>query len=294
MPCPSQTSGFNVPNYVSKFKMLEPIIDILNSQRIILASGSPRREEILKCVGLKFEVCPSLYEESLDPNTYKCHADFVLDTARNKVQEVADRLNADGKEADIIIGADTVVSMDGKIYGKPKDERRAIQMLSGRVHTVFTGVILRSGTCLMKFSESTNVFMTPMSEEIIKAYVKTGEPLVMSWHGTYASRTSRVLSVASLYWLKMDTPITAPAECEVRSVIKFLNAQGIAPIEIDRQLCQIYGPKVMSKQMVRCCCRQFSAGCQNVHDKERSGRPNIITDDPVEQCTICLLMTLGP
>ncbi|XP_069668695.1 probable bifunctional dTTP/UTP pyrophosphatase/methyltransferase protein isoform X2 [Periplaneta americana] len=160
--------------------MLEPIIDILNSQRIILASGSPRREEILKCVGLKFEVCPSLYEESLDPNTYKCHADFVLDTARNKVQEVADRLNADGKEADIIIGADTVVSMDGKIYGKPKDERRAIQMLkelSGRVHTVFTGVILRSGTCLMKFSESTNVFMTPMSEEIIKAYVKTGEPL---------------------------------------------------------------------------------------------------------------------
>ncbi|KAJ4447936.1 hypothetical protein ANN_09945 [Periplaneta americana] len=63
----------------------------------------------------------------------------------------------------------------------------------------------------------------------------------MSWHGACASGTSRVLSVASLHWLKMDVPIPAPVECEVRSVIKFLNAQGIAPIEIDRQLCQVYG-----------------------------------------------------
>ncbi|KAJ4445779.1 hypothetical protein ANN_12464 [Periplaneta americana] len=63
----------------------------------------------------------------------------------------------------------------------------------------------------------------------------------MSWHGACASGTSRVLSVASLHWFKMDVPIPAPAECEVRSVIKFLNAQGIAPIEIDRQLCQVYG-----------------------------------------------------
>ncbi|KAJ4444382.1 hypothetical protein ANN_06174 [Periplaneta americana] len=55
------------------------------------------------------------------------------------------------------------------------------------------------------------------------------------------SRTSQVLSVASLHWLKMDAPIPAPATCEVQSVMKFLNAQGIAPIEIYRQLCQFYG-----------------------------------------------------
>ncbi|KAJ4443640.1 hypothetical protein ANN_05314 [Periplaneta americana] len=78
---------------------------------------------------------------------------------------------------------------------------------------------------------------------------------VMSWHGTCTSGTSRVLSVASLHWLKMDAPIPAPAECEVWSIIKFLNAQGIAPIEIDRQLCQVYGPDIMSKQMVRCSTR---------------------------------------
>ncbi|KAJ4447252.1 hypothetical protein ANN_09256 [Periplaneta americana] len=56
---------------------------------------------------------------------------------------------------------------------------------------------------------------------------------------------------------KMDVPIPAPAEREVRSVIKFLNAQGIAPIEIDRQLCQVYGHNVMSKQMVRCSIRSL-------------------------------------
>ena len=94
----------------------------------------------------------------------------------------------------------------------------------------------------------------------------------MSWHGACASGTCRVLSVASLHWFKMDAAIPAPAAREVRSVMKFLNAQGIAPIEIYHQLCQVYGPNVMSKQMVRCWCRQFSAGRQNVSpDAEDTG-----------------------
>ena len=80
----------------------------------------------------------------------------------------------------------------------------------------------------------------------------------------------------------MEALIPAPADCEVRSVIKFLNAQNIAPIEIHRQLCRVYGPNVMSKQMVRRWCRQFSAGRQSVHDEKRSGRPSIITDSLVE------------
>jgi histone-lysine N-methyltransferase SETMAR len=80
----------------------------------------------------------------------------------------------------------------------------------------------------------------------------------------------------------MEALIPAPADCEVRSVIKFLNAQSIAPIEIRRQLCRVYGPNVMSKQMVRRWCRQFSAGRQSVHDEKRSGRPSISTDDLVE------------
>ncbi|PNF43793.1 hypothetical protein B7P43_G09754 [Cryptotermes secundus] len=80
----------------------------------------------------------------------------------------------------------------------------------------------------------------------------------------------------------MEALIPTPADCEVRSVMKFFNAQSIALIEIHRQLCQVYGPNVMSKQMVRRWCRQFSAGRQSVHDEKRSGRPSIITDDLVE------------
>ncbi|KAJ9595956.1 hypothetical protein L9F63_012849, partial [Diploptera punctata] len=159
-------------------KMLEPVKHILQSQRIVLASGSPRREEILRGVGLKFEVCPSLYEEDLDPANYKNHGDFVVDTATNKVKEVAERLASDAP--DLIIGADTMVSMDGKVYGKPKTEEKAITMLrelSGRAHTVFTGVVLHAGGHVVKFSESTKVFMAPLSEQVIQAYVNTGEPL---------------------------------------------------------------------------------------------------------------------
>ena len=96
------------------------------------------------------------------------------------------------------------------------------------------------------------------------------------------SGTFRVLTVASLQRLKTEALIPAPTDCEVLSVIKFLNTQSIAPMEIRRQQCQLYGPNVMNKQMVRRWCRQFTAGRQHVHDEERSGRPSIITDDLVE------------
>ncbi|KAJ4432357.1 hypothetical protein ANN_20976 [Periplaneta americana] len=71
--------------------------------------------------------------------------------------------------------------------------------------------------------------------------------------------------------------------CEVRSVIKFFNAQNMTLIEIHRQLCQVYGPDIMRKQMLSCWCRQFSGGRQNVHDVECSGWPSLAMDNPVEQ-----------
>lgn len=70
-----------------------------------------------------------MYEEDLDPLKYRCHSEYVIDCASNKVQEVAQRLCAEGNKSDIIIGADTVVSMDGKVYGKPKTEEKAVEML---------------------------------------------------------------------------------------------------------------------------------------------------------------------
>ncbi|GFT80504.1 HTH_48 domain-containing protein [Trichonephila clavipes] len=80
----------------------------------------------------------------------------------------------------------------------------------------------------------------------------------------------------------MKALIPSPTVCEVSSVIRFLNAQIIEPIEIHRQLCQVYGPNTMSKQMVRPWCRQFSESRQSVHEEERSGRPSLINDDLVE------------
>ena len=100
----------------------------------------------------------------------------------------------------------------------------------------------------------------------------------MKLHEACTTGTSLGLTVASLQRLKMQALISAPADCEVRSVMKFLNAQSIALIEIHRQLCQVYGPNVMSKQMVHRWCRQFTAGQQH---EESSGRRSIFTDDLV-------------
>ncbi|KAJ4426206.1 hypothetical protein ANN_27015 [Periplaneta americana] len=100
---------------------------------------------------------------------------------------------------------------------------------------------------------------------------------------------SRLVPVAWQQWSEMEALIPSPAACEVRSVIKFFNAQSIAPIEIRRQLCQVYGPNIMSKQMVRRWCRQFSEGRQSVHDEERSGRPSLINDDRVEVVRQCIM-----
>lgn len=72
----------------------------------------------------------------------------------------------------------------------------------------------------------------------------------------------------------MEVPVVAPARCELRSVIKFLHAKKIPPIEIHRQLEEVYGEKCMDVKNVRKWCREFSAGRLNVHDEERSGRPS--------------------
>lgn len=81
----------------------------------------------------------------------------------------------------------------------------------------------------------------------------------------------------------MAAVIQNPAKCEVRSVIRFLNAKGQNAADIHRELCAIYGPTVMSEGKVRQWCREFREGRSNVHDDERSGRPSVQTDDLVER-----------
>ena len=90
------------------------------------------------------------------------------------------------------------------------------------------------------------------------------------------------MNTSLLQRMEMYALIPAPADSQVRSVIKVSHAQSIAPIEIHCQLCQVYGLNVVSKHMIHHWCRQFRTGRQRAHDEERSGRFPIIMDDLVE------------
>uniref|UniRef100_A0A0P4W724 Septum formation protein Maf n=1 Tax=Scylla olivacea TaxID=85551 RepID=A0A0P4W724_SCYOL len=103
----------------------------LTTKRIILASSSPRRKEILQKIGLRFTVMPSEFEETLDPKSYSHPSQFVIATARGKAEEVAQRLSQPGSSPcpHIVIGADTCISLEGQVFGKPKDVDDATRML---------------------------------------------------------------------------------------------------------------------------------------------------------------------
>lgn len=187
--------------------MLEPIRHILLKQRNILASGSPRRREILASVGLPVDVIPSEFIENLDKESFSHPCEYVKENAKQKAVEVWKRLmETDIRKPDLVIGADTVVTLDEVIYEKPNDARDAFNMLSklsGQKHTVFTGVALvtplqasqQQATdersipiippsspkesvdfVVTTFHEATDVTMTEMSDSIIQGYIETGEP----------------------------------------------------------------------------------------------------------------------
>ena len=146
-------------------------------QRIILASASPRRRELLDQIGVVFEVCPSSAKEVM---TSSLPQEVVQDLSRCKGQEVFEKTSGDV----LVIGADTVVAFQDSILGKPADESMARDMLrrlQGRRHQVYTGVTLfirQDGAKIQKsFYEKTEVVFYPMSEEEIDAYVKTKEPM---------------------------------------------------------------------------------------------------------------------
>ncbi len=163
----------------------------MNNKKIILASGSPRRKELLAQIGLSFTVRVS----EADEHTEKMKPErLVCILSERKAQAVWKELTQEEKKESILIGADTVVAVDDRILGKPADEAEAFQMiklLQGRSHQVYTGVtILQQGdqqepealestesVQKKQFFEKTDVLVYPMSEEEITAYVKTGEPL---------------------------------------------------------------------------------------------------------------------
>ncbi|HEX2988023.1 MAG TPA: Maf family protein [Chloroflexota bacterium] len=142
---------------------------------LILASGSPRREALMRQVGLQFEVEPSDAEESLPEGMTA--EESARQLALKKARQVAAR-----RIEGLVIGADTVVVVDGQILGKPSgpDEARdMIRRLSGREHQVITGIAVVDAATADSRSDSvsTDVRFAPLSQEVIDRYVATGEPL---------------------------------------------------------------------------------------------------------------------
>ncbi|CAH0405050.1 unnamed protein product [Chilo suppressalis] len=160
--------------------MLQPVMHILKQKNIILASGSPRRKELIENIGLKVALCPSLFEENLNPRDFRSFSEFVEETALQKVLEVESRLSSQGVSPDVVIGADTMVTLDKEMFGKPTSEVEAFEMLSrlsGRSHTVYTGVVVKSFDKVTKFTEKTDVFFGKLEDDQIKGYIATGEPM---------------------------------------------------------------------------------------------------------------------
>lgn len=140
-------------------------------KEIVLASASPRRRELLEMLGLTVIVRPSGTEEKIGSLTDP--QEIVTALAEQKARSVP------RKPEELILAADTVVAIDRRILGKPKDEADAFRMLSllsGREHSVFTGFCLLRGEESILGAEETKVFFRSLSPAVIQRYLATGEP----------------------------------------------------------------------------------------------------------------------
>lgn len=187
--------------------------------KIVLASGSPRRQELLRRMGITdFTVRVPEVEEyfpaGLTPEETVCYI------SREKSQAVA----SDADE--IVITADTMVFLDDKKLGKPADEAEALAMLTalqGRHHTVCTGVTVRQGDRMETESETTEVYFRPVSREEILSYIATGEP--MDKAGAYGIQEKGALLVERIngdYFNVMGLPVLRLSRMLGRFGVRFL------------------------------------------------------------------------
>ena len=160
--------------------------------RLVLASASPRRSQLLRDLGLTFTIAPTQAEEPA-PN---CE-DGANPSAY--VERLARIKAAACDEAGLVIAADTVVVLDNEILNKPNDEAHAVQMLRrlrGHTHRVLTGICLREGDELSSEHEETRVTFGDVSDSWIESYVATGEPLDKA--GSYGAQSRGALLISRI------------------------------------------------------------------------------------------------
>ena len=177
-----------------------------NQPKIILASQSPRRRELLSRMGIThFDVLPAQGEEHID---HSLPAGLLVEAlARQKAAEIAACAPPDA----VIIAADTVVALDNEILGKPHTAQEAAEMLqklSGRQHTVYTGVAVRQNDTELVEREAAQVHFRPLSPQEIRAYIATGAP--MDKAGAYGVQGYGCLFVEGIvgdYYNVMGLPV---------------------------------------------------------------------------------------
>ena len=177
----------------------------MTEKTIILGSASPRRRELLAQIGADFEVRVSNKEEiyhSIVPE--ETVQELALMKAENVAEELAEENAAGTVRNAVVIGADTIVVLDGKILGKPADEEDAVRMLNslqGRRHDVYTGVAVldydeNGEKHVYNYSVGTAVYVNEMTEEEIRAYVETKDPLdkagAYGIQGRFAAHIDRI------------------------------------------------------------------------------------------------------
>lgn len=172
--------------------------------RVVLASASPRRQELLKLLFESFEVAPADVEEIIPQNLNLTHAPEYLATL--KCKSVASKYRGA-----LVIGADTGVFIDGKMLGKPGGSEQAFEMLtslSGREHDVITGCCVIYGEKCVSFSSCTKVKFKPMTNKEKETYISTGEPFDKA--GAYGIQGCGALYIEGIngdYYTVMGLPV---------------------------------------------------------------------------------------
>lgn len=187
---------------------------------IILASASPRRRELLERMGLEFTIRTASHDETMDPSAAPC--DEVARVSRIKAQAVRSLCTPE----DIIVAADTIVVSDGLVMGKPHSKEEAVSMLrrlSGHDHQVMTGLTVMQGESAETVTVTTTLRFRALSDEEIRAYVATGEP--MDKAGAYAVQGIAFMFVERLdgdYYNVMGLPVCTLATMLRRRGIRIL------------------------------------------------------------------------
>ena len=183
-------------------------------KKFIVASNSPRRRELLSLAGYRFEVIPSDADETLESGIDAGEA--VKELSKRKALFVS-KMN----KGAVVLGCDTVVALGGKILGKPKNESEAFSMLkslSGREHEVFTGVYITDGEKSEGFLSCTKVEFYPLSDETIRSYIATKEPMDKAGsYGIQGLGSVLVKKINGDYFTVMGLPVN---EC-ARVLSKF-------------------------------------------------------------------------